>query len=282
MIDWFCWLGILPIKLLFPFNGERALICPVAFVLAVEETERNFLPSTTAVPSAFVLSVFAMVTIIAVGSFFVSVPFAFALVTVSVLSGPSSDTLFTVLFCLGSSACHGFEWDLSLLRDFFCSFFSSSLLLFARSDMQYSCIISNSFVTVFGLRRDMYSPHGPRLIPFTTESMMLWSATLGALARSFMTLWRYSCKVMLPCLRSWKSQDVTSSVLTGRKLEHNSMRSCFQDRMVPGGMFAYQRCAKPFNARTSAFALHAVPPHDASMVASYLRRNSSGSDSPWN
>ena len=87
MIDWFCWLGILPIKLLFPFNGERALICPVAFVLAVEETERNFLPSTTAVPSAFVLSVFAMVTIIAVGSFFVSVPFAFALVMVSVLSG---------------------------------------------------------------------------------------------------------------------------------------------------------------------------------------------------
>jgi len=88
MIDWFCWLGILPIKLLFPFNCERALVCPVAFVLAVEETERNFLPSTTAVPSAFVLSVFAMVMIIAVGSFFVSVPFAIALVTVSVLSGP--------------------------------------------------------------------------------------------------------------------------------------------------------------------------------------------------
>ena len=87
MIDWFCWLGILPIKLLFPFNCEGALICPVAFVLAVEETERNFLPSTTAIPSAFVLSVFAMVTIIAVGSFFVSVPFSLALVTVSVLSG---------------------------------------------------------------------------------------------------------------------------------------------------------------------------------------------------
>ena len=97
-----------------------------------------------------------------------------------------------------------------------------------------------------------------------------------------MTLWRYSCKVVLPCLRSWKSQDVTSSGLTARKLEHNSMRSCFQDRMVPGGMFVYHRCAKPFNARTSAFALHAVPPPDASMVASYLRRNSSGSDSPSN
>ena len=87
MIDWFCWLGILPIKLLFPFNGERALICPVAFVLAVEETERNFLPSTTAVPSSFALSVFAMVTIIAVGSFFVAVPLVFTPVMVSVLSG---------------------------------------------------------------------------------------------------------------------------------------------------------------------------------------------------
>ena len=70
--------------------------------------------------------------------------------------------------------------------------------------------------------------------------------------------------------------------LTARKLAHNSRRSCFQDIMVPGGMFAYHHYAKPFKARTSAFALHAVPPPDASMVASYLRRNSSGSDSPSN
>ena len=82
MIDWLRWLGILPIKLFFPFNGERAFICPMAFVLAVEEIEWNFLSSTAAVSSTFVVSFFAMVTIIAVGSFFVAVP-----VMVSVLSG---------------------------------------------------------------------------------------------------------------------------------------------------------------------------------------------------
>jgi len=34
--------------------------------------------------------------------------------------------------------------------------------------------------------------------------------------------------------------------------------------MLPGGMFAYHRWAKPRNARTSVFALHAVPPPAAS------------------
>ena len=94
--------------------------------------------------------------------------------------------LFTIILCFASLVCHGFEWDLSLFHGFFCSFISSSLLLFTRSDMQYYCIISNSLVTVFDLCRDMYSPHRPRSIPFTTESMMLWSATFGPLARSFM------------------------------------------------------------------------------------------------
>ena len=87
MIDWLRWLGILPVKLFFSFNGEGAFICPMAFVLPVEETEWNFLSSTAAVSSAFVVSFFAMVTIIAVGSFFVAVPLAFAPVMVSVLSG---------------------------------------------------------------------------------------------------------------------------------------------------------------------------------------------------
>ena len=87
MIDWLRWLGILPIKLFFSFNGEGAFICPMAFVLPVEETEWNFLSSTTAVSSAFVVSLFAMVTIIAVGSSFVAVSLAFAPVMVSVLSG---------------------------------------------------------------------------------------------------------------------------------------------------------------------------------------------------
>ena len=81
MIDWLRWLGILPVKLFFSFNGEGAFICPMAFVLPVEETEWNFLSS------AFVVSFFVMVTIIAVGSFFVAVPLAFAPVMVSVLSG---------------------------------------------------------------------------------------------------------------------------------------------------------------------------------------------------
>ena len=86
MIDWLCWLGILPVKLFFSFNGEGAFICPMAFVLPVEETKWNFLSSTAAVSSAFVVVFFAMVTIIAVGSFFMAVPLAFAPMMVSVLS----------------------------------------------------------------------------------------------------------------------------------------------------------------------------------------------------
>ena len=43
MIDWLRWLGILPVKLFFSFNGEGAFICPMAFVLPVEETEWNSL-----------------------------------------------------------------------------------------------------------------------------------------------------------------------------------------------------------------------------------------------
>ena len=63
MIDWLRWLGILPVKLFFSFTGEGAFICPMAFVLPVEEIEWNFLSSTAAVSSAFVVSFFAMVTI---------------------------------------------------------------------------------------------------------------------------------------------------------------------------------------------------------------------------
>ena len=87
MIDWLRWLGILPVKFFFSFNGEGAFICPMAFVLGVEKTEWIFFSSTAAISSAFVVSFFAMVTIIAVGSFFMAVPLAFAPVMVSVLSG---------------------------------------------------------------------------------------------------------------------------------------------------------------------------------------------------
>ena len=87
MIYWLRWLGVLPIKLFFCFNGEGAFICPMAFVLAVEKTEWDFLSSTSAVSSAFVVSFLAMVTIIAVGPFLLAVPLAFQLVMVSGLSG---------------------------------------------------------------------------------------------------------------------------------------------------------------------------------------------------
>ena len=56
----------------------------MAFILSMEKTEWNFLSSAAV---AFVVSLFAMVTIIAVGSFFVVVPLTFAPVMVSVLSG---------------------------------------------------------------------------------------------------------------------------------------------------------------------------------------------------
>jgi hypothetical protein len=87
MIDWLRWLGILPIKLFFSFNGEGAFICPMALVLAVEKIEWNFLSSTAAVSSTFVVSFFAMVTIIAVGPFFMVVPLAFLPVMVFGISG---------------------------------------------------------------------------------------------------------------------------------------------------------------------------------------------------
>ena len=87
MIDWLHWLGILPVKLFFSFTSEGAFIYPMALVLPVEETEWNFLSSTAAVSSAFVVSFFAMVAIIAVGPFFVAVPLAFLPVMVSGLSG---------------------------------------------------------------------------------------------------------------------------------------------------------------------------------------------------
>ena len=78
MIDWLRWLGILPNKFFFSFNGEGTFICPMAFVFAVEITEWNFLPSTAVVCSAFVVSFLVMVTIIAIGPFLVAVPLAFS------------------------------------------------------------------------------------------------------------------------------------------------------------------------------------------------------------
>ena len=65
MIDWLRQLGIESIELFFPLNGEGALICPMAFVLAMEITKRGFLSSATVVSLVLLVSLFAMVTIIA-------------------------------------------------------------------------------------------------------------------------------------------------------------------------------------------------------------------------
>jgi hypothetical protein len=87
MNNWIRWLRVLPIKLFFSFNGEGAFVCPMAFVLAVEKIEWDFLSSTSAVSSDFVVSFLAMVTIIVVGPLFMVVPLAFPPVMVSGLSG---------------------------------------------------------------------------------------------------------------------------------------------------------------------------------------------------
>ena len=74
MIDWLCWLRILPIELFFRLNGEGAFVCPMAFILSMEIAERDFLSSTPIVSSVFLVPLFAMVTIITDGPFFVAVP----------------------------------------------------------------------------------------------------------------------------------------------------------------------------------------------------------------
>ena len=74
MFDWLRRLGIESIELFFPLNGEGALICPMAFVLAMEITKTGFLSSATVVSSVFLVPVFAMVTIITARPFFVAVP----------------------------------------------------------------------------------------------------------------------------------------------------------------------------------------------------------------
>ena len=74
MVDWLCWLGVQPIELFFPLNGEGALVCPMAFVLAMEITKGGFLSSATVVSSVFLVPVFAMATIITARPFFVAVP----------------------------------------------------------------------------------------------------------------------------------------------------------------------------------------------------------------
>ena len=65
MIDWLRRLGVESIELFFSLNGEEALVCPMAFVLAMEIPKRGFLSSATVVSLVLLVSLFAMVTIIA-------------------------------------------------------------------------------------------------------------------------------------------------------------------------------------------------------------------------
>jgi hypothetical protein len=59
----------------------------MAFLLAMEITKKDFLSSSSIVSSALLVSLFAMVTIIAAGPFLVVVPLAFPPVMVFGLSG---------------------------------------------------------------------------------------------------------------------------------------------------------------------------------------------------
>ena len=74
MIDWLRWLGVQLIELFFPLNGEGALVCPMAFVLAMEITKRGFLSSATVDSSVFLVPLLVMAAIITAGPFFVAVP----------------------------------------------------------------------------------------------------------------------------------------------------------------------------------------------------------------
>ena len=87
MIDWLRRLGIESIELFLSLNGEGALVCPMTFVLAMEITKGGFLSSAAVIFSVLLVSLFAMVTIIAAGPFLVAVPLALPPVMVFGLSG---------------------------------------------------------------------------------------------------------------------------------------------------------------------------------------------------
>ena len=82
MIDWLRRLGVESIELFFSLNGEEALVCPMAFVLAMEIAKKGFLSSATIVSSIFLVPLFAMVAIIAAGPFFMEVPLSLSPVMV--------------------------------------------------------------------------------------------------------------------------------------------------------------------------------------------------------
>jgi hypothetical protein len=142
-------------------------------------------------------------------------------------------------------------------------------------------MMSNSSFTVHGLHLSKYSPHEPKCSALIVATMIVKSATFGALARILIMRCMYSCSVSFsPCLQLLKSQDVNSSVFSPRKLVNNFDHIWLHEYMCPIGMLAYQCCVGPFITMTKAFALMAEPPPFDSTAASYLGRNSLGSGSP--
>jgi hypothetical protein len=78
----------------------------------------------------------------------------------------------------------------------------------------------------------------------------------------------------------WKLHDVVSSGFGAQNAAVSSTRNWSHAWMWPFGRFEYQCCAKPLRDRMRALTLQVGPPPVASTAASYLSRNSLGSESP--
>ena len=70
-IDWLRRLGILPIELFFPLDGDGAIQWP--FIFAMEIAEPDFLSSAPIVSSALAVPLFAVVSVIVIGLVIVTV-----------------------------------------------------------------------------------------------------------------------------------------------------------------------------------------------------------------
>jgi len=138
--------------------------------------------------------------------------------------------MFTAFGVFTCSAWCGFSR--TRLRDL-CSFISSILRRFPVSETQYSCMISKSLFKVFSLRCSRYYPHGPRLRPAIAASMMVFSSTFGALARSLTRLCKNSCSEDPPCFRLWKAHKLMSSGFGVLKVAMSSLRSWSHVWMCP-------------------------------------------------
>jgi len=158
VLYWLGWLCALSVELLLPFDGDGTFVGPMAIIFAVEIEEWYFLSSAAVISSAL------MIPLVAVAPVFATVP------VVAVLPvAPSSAALMVGVTGLFFGYCvHRPVWlclicvpwlqvRLVTVLGFllFIHFFDPSPL--ARSDLQYSCIISKTLSTAFGLRLSRYS-----------------------------------------------------------------------------------------------------------------------------